>query len=242
MVATEAEQISDANSWNGEAVARALAGEHPRPPVTAGLRSLAVMVNLLVVRHAESVWNQDGRWQGHANPPLSPAGANQARAAAAGLDDVGCVVSSDLDRARETAEIIAESLAAGPVTCDPGWRERSVGLWQGLTTEQIERDYPGALAAGNYPSGWESDESLIKRVLAAAHRAAARVSSGDVLVVSHAGVIYTLERHFGCVFKRIGNLGGRRIQVQSGEVRLQERIALTGDGACLRPAATTERR
>ena len=200
------------------------------------------MVNLLVVRHAESVWNLDGRWQGHANPPLSTAGAAQARAAAAGLDGVNCIVSSDLDRALETAEIIAETLDAGPVICDPGWRERSVGLWQGLTSEQIERDYPGALAAGNYPSGWESDESLIERVLAAAHRIGTRVSSGNVLVVSHAGVIYTLERYFDCVFERTGNLGGRRILVQSGEVRLQERIALTGDGACLTPTATTERR
>lgn len=200
------------------------------------------MVNILVVRHAESVWNLDGRWQGHADPPLSVAGAAQARAAAANLDGVECIVSSDLDRARETAEIIAESLGTGPVTCDPGWRERSVGLWQGLTTEQIERDFPGDLAAGNYPPGWESDESLIERVFDAAHRSAARASSGDVLVVSHAGVIYTLERHFGCAFERIGNLGGLRILVQSGDVRLQGRIALTGDGACLTPAATTERR
>ena len=200
------------------------------------------MVNLLVVRHAESVWNLDGRWQGQANPPLSTAGAAQARAAANCLDGVECIVASDLDRARQTAEIIAETLGAGPVIAEPGWRERSVGRWQGLTTEQIERDYPGALAAGNYPPGWESDESLIERVLAASHRIAARISSGDVLVVSHAGVIYTLERYFGCAFERIGNLGGRRISVESGEVRLQERIALTGDGACLRPATTTERR
>ena len=200
------------------------------------------MVNLLVVRHAESVWNLDGRWQGHANPPLSVAGAIQARDAAANLDDVECIVSSDLDRARETAEIIAESLGAGPVTTDSGWRERDVGLWQGLTSEQIERDYPGALAAGDYPPGWESDESLIERVLAASHRIAARVTSGDVLVVSHAGVIYTLERYFGCAFKRIRNLGGLRILVQSGDVRLQGRIALTGNGACLTPTATPERR
>lgn len=200
------------------------------------------MVNILVVRHAESVWNLDGRWQGHANPPLTPVGAAQARAAAAGLEGVDCIVSSDLDRARETAEIIAETLDARPVTTDPGWRERNVGLWQGLTSEQIERDYPGALTARDYPPGWESDESLIERVLAASHRIAARVPSGDVLVVSHAGVIYTLERHFGCAFRRIGNLGGLRILVQSGDVRLQGRIALTGDGACLTPAATTERR
>ncbi len=201
-----------------------------------------LVVNLLVVRHAESVWNLDGRWQGHADPPLSAAGAAQARAAAANLDGVECVVSSDLDRARGTAEIIAESVGAGPVTTDPGWRERDVGLWQGLTSEQIERDFPGDLAAGNYPAGWESDASLIERVSDAARRIADRVPSGDVLVVSHAGVIYTLERHFGCAFERIGNLGGLRVQVQSGDMRLQDRIALTGDGACLTPTAATERR
>ena len=200
------------------------------------------MVNFLVVRHAESVWNLDGRWQGHADPPLSPAGVAQARAAAASMDGIGCIVSSDLDRARGTAEIIAEALDAGPVIVDQGWRERNIGPWQGLTTDEIERDYPGALAADDYPPGWESDESMLERVFAAMHRSAARDSPGDVLVVSHAGVIYTLERYFGCVFERIGNLGGRRILVQPGEVRLKERIALTGDGACLRPAATTERR
>ena len=121
------------------------------------------MVSLLVVRHAESVWNLDGRWQGHADPPLSAAGAAQARAAATTMDGIGCVVSSDLDRARRTAEIIAETLEVGPVIVDPGWRERNIGLWQGLTSDEIERDYPGALAAGDRPPGWESDESLLER-------------------------------------------------------------------------------
>ena len=148
----------------------------------------------------------------------------------------------DLARASSTAEIIAEAAGCPPVIIDPGWRERTVGSWQGLTTAQIEGRYPGALAASDYPPGWESNESLLDRVFAAIHRAAARVPSGDVLVVSHAGVIYTLEQHFGCDFERIGNLGGRRLLVEAGQVRLQERIALTGDGACLRPAATKERR
>lgn len=200
------------------------------------------MVNLLVVRHAESVWNLDGRWQGQADPPLSEPGAAQARLAAENLDGVNCIVSSDLRRASSTAEIIAETLDAEPVIIDAGWRERSVGRWQGLTTAQIESEYPGALAAGNYPPGWESNESLLDRVLEAIQRTAARVVSGDVLVVSHAGVIYTLEQHFGCDFNRIGNLGGRRLLVQSGQVRLRERIALTGDGEGLKPAATKERR
>lgn len=200
------------------------------------------MVNLLVVRHAESEWNLDGRWQGQADPPLAEPGAVRTRRAAENMDAVGCVVSSDLRRARSTAEIIAETLDVGPVIIDPGWRERSVGSWQGLTTAQIESQYPGALAAGDYPPGWESNESLLGRVFEAIDRTAARVVSGDVLVVSHAGVIYTLEQHFGCDFERIGNLGGRRLLVQPDDVRLRERIALTGDGERLRPAATKERR
>ncbi len=200
------------------------------------------MVNLLVVRHAESEWNLDGRWQGQADPPLSEPGAAQTRHAAETMDAVGCVVSSDLRRARSTAEIIAGTLDAGPVIIDAGWRERSVGSWQGLTTAQIESEFPGALAAGDYPPGWESNESLLGRVFEAIHRTAARVVSGDALVVSHAGVIYTLEQHFGCDFERIGNLGGRRLLVQPDEVRLRERIALTGDGEGLRPAATKEPR
>ena len=199
-------------------------------------------MNVLVVRHAESVWNRDGRWQGQADPPLSSAGAAQARAAAAALGSIDCIVTSDLERARSTAEIIADALGAGPVIVDDRWRERDVGRWQGLTVDQIERDYPGALASGDRPPGWESSESMLDRILAAVHDAAARAPSGEVLVVSHAGVVYTLEAHFGCEFERIANLGGRRLQVQSGEVRLQERIALTGDGACLRPTATAERR
>lgn len=200
------------------------------------------MVNLLVVRHAASVWNLEGRWQGQADPALSEPGAAQARLAATSIDDIGCIVSSDLRRASSTAQIIAETLGAEPVIIDAGWRERSVGRWQGLTTAEIESQYPGALAAGNYPPGWESNESLLDRVCAAIERTAARVVSGDVLVVSHAGVIYTLEQHFGCDFERIGNLGGRRLLVQSGEVSLQERIALSDDGERPRPAATKERR
>ena len=200
------------------------------------------MVNLLVVRHAESEWNRDGRWQGQADPPLSSAGAAECRAAASALGGVDCIVSSDLQRARSTAEIMADAAGVGPVIVDPRWRERDVGPWQGLTVDQIERDYPGALASGDRPPGWESNQSMLGRLLTAVHDAAARASSGDVLVVSHAGAVYTLEEHFGCEFERIANLGGRRIQVQSGEVRLQERIALTGDGACLRPTAIAERR
>jgi len=205
-------------------------------------------VDLLVVRHAQSVWNVAGRWQGHADPPLSADGVAQARTVAErnsadGLADVCSVVSSDLTRARQTAEIIAEVLRVQPVVCDSEWRERDVGLWQGLTGEEIERDYPGALAAGNYPPGWESQESLIERVLTAANRIGERVCDGVVLVVSHAGVIYVLQQHFGVNFGRTSNLNGLRLRVESGEVSLQERVVLDADAEAddRKPTATTER-
>lgn len=199
------------------------------------------MTSLLVVRHAQSVWNLEGRWQGHADPPLSAEGAAQARAAAAALTGVERIVTSDLVRARATAEIIAETLDTRPVIVDARWRERDIGLWQGLTTQEIHAQYPGDLAVGEYPPGWEGDESLSSRALEAINALAEGADGGEVLVVTHAGVIYSLERYFGHSFERIGNLGGRRILAQRGEVRFAERIALTDHGACLRPAAMTER-
>ncbi len=205
-------------------------------------------VDLLVVRHAQSVWNVAGRWQGHADPPLSADGVAQARTVAErnsadGLAGLHSIVSSDLTRARQTAEIIAETLELQPVICDSEWRERDVGLWQGLTSEEIERDYPGALAAGNYPPGWESQESLIERVLQAANRIGERVCDGVVLVVSHAGVIYALERYFDVSFGRTTNLNGLRLGVESGKVSLQGRILLNTDAEAedRKPTATTER-
>ncbi|MBA2326593.1 MAG: histidine phosphatase family protein, partial [Actinobacteria bacterium] len=67
---------------------------------------------LFLVRHGESTWNADGRWQGQADPPLSALGEEQACDAAARLAAGGFsrVVASDLQRARRTAEILAEAL------------------------------------------------------------------------------------------------------------------------------------
>ena len=200
------------------------------------------MVSIVVVRHAESVWNSEGRWQGHADPPLSEAGTAQARAAARSLSDVRQIASSDLLRARETAAILADASGTGSVVLDAGLRERNIGPWQGMTTAEIERDYPGALGRGERPPGWESDELLLGRIFPAIHRLAQQSGSGDVVAVSHAGVLYALEGYFGCEFERISNLHGRRILVTRGEVSLGERIALIDDGACLTSTATTERR
>ena len=198
------------------------------------------MTDILVVRHAESVWNSAGRWQGQADPPLSDAGRAEARAAGAALGGVSRIVSSDLSRAAETARIMAETLDVEPVVIDADWRERDVGQWQGLTTAEIQRDYPGALAVGDYPPGWESDESLIERFRGAVRRIAPRPGSGDVVAVTHAGIIYAIEQYFGCSFERVRNLHGRRVHTGSGDLRLGKRIALIHDDACLTSVATME--
>ena len=189
------------------------------------------MYSILVVRHAQSVWNDQGRWQGQADAPLSQQGENQAHLAVASLGSVSCVVSSDLIRAEHTAKIIADGLGVGPVVTDTGWRERDVGLWQGLTSAEIEQLNPGALASGDRPAGWESEESLLARALEAMQRIDSLnvADGGNAIVLSHAGIIYALEHHFGCEFDRIANLAGRRFLAANGEFRLGERVALISE-------------
>src|SRR3954464_6700209 len=88
---------------------------------------------VLLVRHGQSEWNAVGRWQGQADPPLSDLGRAQARAAARSLGSLDAVYASDLQRATETALIIAEQIGIGPVILDPDLRERDAGQWSGLT-------------------------------------------------------------------------------------------------------------
>lgn len=171
---------------------------------------------LLLVRHGQSTWNSEGRWQGQADPPLSALGEEQARDAAARLAGFGFsrVVASDLQRARRTAEILAEALDL-PVEVDPGLREIDVGDWTGLTRVEIEARWPGELAdwsEGRSEStmGGESRGHLTDRARVALARAAAGAGPGDrLLLVSHGALIRNLDRALGLPPQSIGNLVGR---------------------------------
>jgi broad specificity phosphatase PhoE len=133
---------------------------------------------LLLARHGETDWNAEGRLQGHTDRPLNEHGRRQAAALAARLarERIDAVVASDLARARETAEIVAERLGLR-VTLDPDLRERDWGTWEGLTASERERV---ALAS-------ETGEQHRTRILAALERIAARHPDGRVLVVTHGG-------------------------------------------------------
>jgi broad specificity phosphatase PhoE len=188
------------------------------------------MVRLLLVRHGESTWNAQSRWQGHADPPLSPFGEQQAEDAAERLAEIatiGAVWASDLIRARRTAELIADRLGVGPLRDEPRVRERDVGSWSGLTRDEIEEQWPGYLAARRSPPDFESDAALLTRVRAGLSAIVDGNGPGDVLVVTHGGVVRTIERSLGATPERLPNLAGRWLLVEApGDLALGERIVL----------------
>jgi len=184
------------------------------------------VTRVLLVRHGQSEWNAIGRWQGQADSPLSDQGRLQAREAARAVGSVDAVWASDLQRAVETATIIANEIGVGPVVVDPDLRERDAGEFSGLTRPEIEERFPGYLAAHRRPPSWEPDEVLLARALGALHRIAAAVPGGDVLVVSHGGLVYTVEEHLGAPFTKLANTEGRWLEIDGDQVRLGERILL----------------
>jgi broad specificity phosphatase PhoE len=149
------------------------------------------VTTLLLVRHGETDWNRDGRWQGHSDTPLNAAGREQARRVAAELRDVDAVYSSDLARARETAEILAEQLGL-EVHLEPRLRERGFGAWEGKTSAEIEaefRDEHARWLAGEAPGAADAEPfgDFAARVQSFVEDLLERHPGETVLVVAHGG-------------------------------------------------------
>ena len=196
-----------------------------RPPVTS----------LLLVRHGQSEWNAEGRWQGQADPPLTDLGELQAVEATNRLDGIDAVWASDLVRAARTAELVARELGVA-VMVDTRWRERHAGEWQGHTRAEIEAHWPGYLAEGRRPPSWEPDAEVVERALDACTAIAAAHLGQAVLVVTHGGIVRTLERHLEDPDDALlPNLGGRWIEVSGDTFRLGDRVLLLDDAIATRP-------
>jgi broad specificity phosphatase PhoE len=138
-----------------------------------------VVTTLLLARHGETDWNADGRLQGHTDRPLSDHGRRQARKLAEELSDeeIEAIYSSDLARARETAEIVGERLGL-PIELDADLREKDWGNWEGLTA--VERD--------RVEFAGESTAAHQERMLRALERISERhPDDACVLVVTHGG-------------------------------------------------------
>jgi broad specificity phosphatase PhoE len=184
---------------------------------------------MLLVRHGQSEWNAAGRWQGQADPPLTDLGRQQAATAAGRIGSVDVIVSSDLQRASETAQIISARIGVGPVIIEPDLRERDAGEWSGLTGAEIDTAWPDFRADGRRPPGWEPDEVLCRRTLAALDRIAAEYDGAAALVVTHGGVVYALELAHNLGFDRLPNLGGRHLVHHGAHLSLGDRILLVDD-------------
>lgn len=151
------------------------------------------MTTLILVRHGETDWNAQHRWQGHSDTELNDAGREQARRLADELERVDALYSSDLARARETAEILAGTIGL-EVRFDPRLRERGFGAWEGLTAEEIESSFPdeqrrwlAGIGAGAHDA--EQFEAFAARVGSFIEEIALRHPDEEVLVVAHGGTI-----------------------------------------------------
>jgi broad specificity phosphatase PhoE len=155
--------------------------------------------DFILVRHGETVWNREGRYQGHTNIDLSERGRAQARAAGKKLKTVhlDAAYCSDLQRCRDTAALILEgrSLQAVP---RPDLREAYHGLWEGMTFEDARRLYPEDYQLretdpGRYGcTGGEALNSVQQRLWGAVQEIAAAHPDGTVLLVTHGGSVRAL--------------------------------------------------
>jgi broad specificity phosphatase PhoE len=156
------------------------------------------VTTLLLVRHGETDWNRDGRWQGGSDTQLNEVGRQQAVALAETLDGtVDAIYSSDLARARETAEILAAKLGLD-VHFDERLRERSFGSWEGFTNAEIEERFAEAhrlwrLGAGPGAEDAEPFETFAARIAGVLDELLERHPDDEVLVVSHGGSIRVIH-------------------------------------------------
>jgi broad specificity phosphatase PhoE len=156
------------------------------------------VTTVYLVRHGESDWNAENRFQGHSDRPLTELGRRQAELLAeevAGLP-LSAVYTSPLRRCTETADIVARRLGLEP-TLDDALCEVDVGSWAGLTRAEVEQRFPEGFrswtAGGN---GWEDGETyeqMSDRVLKALQAIAGGHPDAQVLLVSHGGPIRAIH-------------------------------------------------
>lgn len=153
------------------------------------------------VRHGETVWNAQGRWQGWEDSPLTDVGKEQAAGAAETLKECGATAlfCSDAGRAKQTAGIIGDRLGlqAQPVS---ELRERLYGQYEGLTSDEIEAKFPGTrytegrdLRETWRPLGGETLVEVGARAMTFIRTTAAQMPGATIIAVTHAGVLRVLD-------------------------------------------------
>ena len=157
---------------------------------------------VIVVRHGQTEWNDGSRFQGHLDSPLTPAGMLQAESIGIRIarEPIAAIFSSDLGRAKQTAELIARAVKL-PVEIDERLRERALGVFQGLNREEVAARYPEE--SRRYFSrdphyvvpGGESFMGRFQIGFACFNEIAERHRGLTVVAVTHGGLVQAMFRH-----------------------------------------------
>jgi broad specificity phosphatase PhoE len=204
---------------------------------------------LLLVRHGQSTWNREHRIQGQLDPPLSEEGRRQAERLGQRLAGrrLAGFYSSDLKRAFETAQLIGALIRMEPEPV-AGLREIYLGDWEGRTTEELAQHFPEAWARWTEEPNWdvvpggEGAARFEARAAAALDAILRRHLHGDVLVVTHGGLIQVaLHRILGHASRglfpfKIQNASVSVIEKRDGRVI----IGGVNDTSHLEPGLVTE--
>jgi len=150
------------------------------------------MTTLVLIRHGQTDWNVEGRWQGQADPPLNDRGREQARRVAEYQSQFGfaALYSSDLRRAMETAQIIGAEMGLSVIP-EPRLREINLGKWQGMLSANIQAQYPDEFRCWHespltaHPPDGEDISTLAVRVLEAINEIIARYPKRRIGLVAH---------------------------------------------------------
>lgn len=159
------------------------------------------VTRILAVRHGETAWNADSRLQGQIDISLNAVGQQQARRLAEALagEAIDAIVCSDLVRARDTAQAVADRTGLA-LTTDRGLRERCFGVFEGHTYAEVEGRWPEQSArwrrreAAYGPEGGETLQAFYDRCVATATRLAEAHAGRCLLLVAHGGVLDCLYR------------------------------------------------
>ena len=157
---------------------------------------------IIAVRHGETAWNVDTRIQGQLDIALNEKGRWQAQRLARSLaasEPMAALYSSDLLRARDTAQSIADATGLTVVT-EPGLRERAFGKFEGKTFAELEAAWPEETLRWRQrdpdwaPPGGESLKAMRDRVLRTVQTLAARHLGEQIVLVTHGGALDALYR------------------------------------------------
>ncbi|NJK78859.1 MAG: histidine phosphatase family protein [Chloroflexaceae bacterium] len=181
---------------------------------------------LYLIRHGETDWNAQGRWQGHTNIPLNSIGQRQSELVAQRLCDEGvsfdAIYSSDLTRAYQTAWEIGAAVRVA-VQLLPPLRELDVGQWSGLTRAEIKTRYPVEFqlmeAGADLPrGGGETAAAFLQRVVEITEAMVSQHPNSRLAFVTHGGAIwnitnYVLSKNETSPVPRGGHIGNASITI-----------------------------